>query len=204
MRKTITMLFLSMLAALPMAAQDDKDLVVETKAGTSQTFNISGIQRLDFSNQGVTVVSKDKDGTTFAFDDIKKITFVSAANGISQIKTEGATSQSIFISNDGNSLTVKGMESRPVCRRQHLLCGRHTRAGSQRLERPDRQHLCFAQRSLCSESGQQDRKIQKIILISSKSHYEDNIYGSPSGLLHHVQLRPESLCACTPEVGQSC
>lgn len=108
MRKTITMLFLSMLAALPMAAQDDKDLVVETKAGTSQTFNISGIQRLDFSNQGVTVVSKDKDGTTFAFDDIKKITFVSAANGISQIKTEGATGQTIFISNDGNSLTVKG------------------------------------------------------------------------------------------------
>lgn len=108
MRKTFTMLLFSMTAILPMTAQSDKSMVVETKNSGTQQFNLSDIRRLDFSNEGVSVVSVDKDGATFAFDDIKKITFGSATNGISQIKTEGAPGQSIFISSDGNDLTIKG------------------------------------------------------------------------------------------------
>lgn len=89
MRKTFTMLLFSMTSILPMAAQSDKSMVVETKNSGTQQFNLSDIRRLDFSNEGVSVVSVDKDGATFAFDDIKKITFGSATNGISQIKTGG-------------------------------------------------------------------------------------------------------------------
>lgn len=102
------MLMAAALVALG-AHADDKVHVVTKSADNA--FAISEVQRIDFAGDALNVVSTNGESTTYAFDDVVKITFDESSTAIQTVAAPGQGRLTFTVANDGTTLTVNGWDS---------------------------------------------------------------------------------------------
>ena len=106
-RSTVAMLFL--LSALSASADDN--VTVVTASGETP-YAMESISRIDFSETGITVVAQDKEGVTYAFDEIRKIVFTTTPAGIEPMTTAQKSKLTLTVADGGRSITVNGWGDR--------------------------------------------------------------------------------------------
>ena len=100
-RITVAMLFL--LSALSASADDN--VTVVTASGETP-YAMESISRIDFSETDITVVAQDKEGVTYAFDEIRKIVFTTTPAGIEPMTAAQKSKLTLTVADGGRSITV--------------------------------------------------------------------------------------------------
>lgn len=101
---------LLLVSATSAYADDDNFSVVTAKGTTS--YDISAVSRIDFSDDGLTILSEGKDGVTYAFDEIKKIVFSQTTAGVEPMAISRKGKLTLTVANGGGTVTVNGWGSR--------------------------------------------------------------------------------------------
>lgn len=112
-KRKVTIATLSFLSALSVNA-DDKVTVVTVSGETP--YEMESISKIDFSDAGLTVVSKGESGVTYAFDEIKKIVFSNTSTGIEPMTAVQKSKLSLTVDNAGLSVFVNGWGNRGSAR----------------------------------------------------------------------------------------
>ncbi len=95
----------AMLVTAAYAANDNVSVV--TANGTS-SFDVESIERIDFGEVGITMVSTDNSETTFAFEEIRKIVFSQTESGIQPQAVLGKSKFTLTLLDAGRQLRVNG------------------------------------------------------------------------------------------------
>ncbi len=101
----------AMLVTAAYAVNDNVSVV--TANGTS-SFDVESIERIDFGDAGITVVSTDNNETTFAFEEIKKIVFSQTESGIRPQAVLGKSKLTLTLLDAGRQLRVNGWQEGTV------------------------------------------------------------------------------------------
>lgn len=110
MKKTGKLFVVAASAMLATSALADDQVVVVTKSD-QQTYDIDKVQRIDFSNDKLNVVSTGAEGTTYAFDEVVKIVFSTSTNAIDTPTAMQQQRLTITVSADGSQLRVNGWDA---------------------------------------------------------------------------------------------
>lgn len=110
--KNYSMMLLAVLIVCPLHA-DDTDKVLIDAGSKSKLYAVSDIRRIEFNESDICVVETTENGTVFAFEEIKKIVFnPSEADAVESIAMQAQRERiSLFVSSDGNSITVRGWDN---------------------------------------------------------------------------------------------
>ena len=109
--KNFLMLLLAVLVVSPTYA-DDVDKILIDAGSNSKLYAVSDIRRIEFNERDICVVETTENGTVFAFEEIRKIVFnPSEADAIESVAMPSQRDNiSLFVSSDGNSITVRGWD----------------------------------------------------------------------------------------------
>ena len=110
--KNFSMLLLAVLIACPLYA-DDADKILIDAGSKSKLYAVSDIRRIEFNESDICVVETTENGTVYAFEEIRKIVFnPSETDAIESVAMSSQRENiSLFVSSDGNSITVRGWDS---------------------------------------------------------------------------------------------
>lgn len=97
-------------AMLALGAHADDKVHVVTKTADN-AFATDEVQRIDFAGDALNVVSTDGTSTTYAFDEVVKITFEDESTAIQAVTAPQKARLTFTIANDGSTLTVNGWDT---------------------------------------------------------------------------------------------
>lgn len=103
-------LFVAAVASLLAASATADDKVVVVTASGENSYPIGEVQRIDFSAGALTVLKTDGEGTTYAFDQVKRIVFDQAPTSIEKPAAMQQQRLTLTVSADGSTLRVNGWQ----------------------------------------------------------------------------------------------
>lgn len=110
MKKTTLLASFFVLTSLPAAVHADDGIHVITKTADN-AYSIDAVQRIDFTGDQLNVVATDGTSTTYAFDQVVKITFSSTTTSLQTPASLKSQRLTFSVASDGSSLTVNGWDS---------------------------------------------------------------------------------------------
>ena len=105
--KRISIVAFCLLLAMSSWADDDIITIVTTNGETS--YSMEMVHRIDFVDNGITVVMNSELGNTYSFSELKKIVFDMSSSAI-QKQFVADEKMTLFVPFDGNSVYVNGWE----------------------------------------------------------------------------------------------